>query len=218
MSGLRLILIGAPGSGKGSQAVEISKQLGVAHLSTGDMLRAERANGSELGKLAQGYMDKGELVPDNVIIDMMKTRLQLSDCKNGYILDGFPRTVVQATAMEQAGIDVDRVILLEVPDEIIIDRLGGREVCSSKGCGSTYHIKNKMPNKAGICDECGGALIKRPDDNPQTVKNRLETYHEQTKPVLEHYRQQGKLLEVNGVGTVDDVRARVLEALNQRFN
>ena len=175
---MKLILLGAPGAGKGTQADIIKKKLGIPTISTGNILRAAVKNGTPTGLRAKEYMDAGKLVPDDVIIGIISERLQEPDCADGYILDGVPRTIAQAEALEQAGIRFDAVVAIEIPDERIVARMGGRRVCES--CGASYHIVNIPPKKEGICDVCGGALKQRKDDDPETVKDRLAVYHKET--------------------------------------
>ncbi|WP_025270560.1 adenylate kinase [Hippea sp. KM1] len=210
-----LILLGAPGVGKGTQGVLISKEYGIPQISTGDILRKEVKEETELGKKAKVYMDKGELVPDDVIIGMMENRIKEDDCKNGFILDGFPRTVAQAEAFDEMlkknNLQLDRVLLIDVPEEEIIDRLTGRRVCPS--CGAVYHIKNNPPKKDNICDQCGSKLIQRDDDTEEVVKNRLEVYKKSTMPLVEYYTKTGKLVKINGVGTIDEIFGRIKEVL-----
>ena len=188
---MKLILLGAPGAGKGTQADIIKKQLGIPTISTGNILRAAVKNGTPTGLKAKEYMDAGKLVPDEVIIGIINERLQEPDCANGYILDGVPRTIAQAEAMEQAGIRFDAVVALEVPDEKIVERMGGRRVCEN--CGASYHIVNIPPKKEGVCDVCGGALKQRKDDDPETVRDRLAVYHKETEPLKGFYEARGIL-------------------------
>ncbi len=210
-----LILLGAPGVGKGTQGALISKEYGIPQISTGDILRSEVRNETELGKKAKVYMDKGELVPDNIIIDMMEKRIKEEDCKNGFILDGFPRTVAQAEAfdkmLEKNGLKLDKVLLIDVPEDEIIARLTGRRVCPN--CGAVYHIRNNPPKKEGICDKCGTALIQRDDDTEEVVKNRLEVYKKNTLPLIEYYTKAGKLVKVDGTGEIDEIFSRIKNIL-----
>ena len=188
---MKLILLGAPGAGKGTQADIIKKTLGIPTISTGNILRAAVKNGTPTGLKAKEYMDAGKLVPDEVIIGIISERLQEPDCANGYILDGVPRTIAQAEALEQAGIRFDAVVAIEIPDERIVARMGGRRVCES--CGASYHVVNIPPKKEGICDVCGGALKQRKDDDPETVKDRLAVYHKETEPLKDFYEARGIL-------------------------
>ncbi|AEA34312.1 adenylate kinase [Hippea maritima] len=210
-----LILLGAPGVGKGTQGVLISKEYGIPQISTGDILRKEVREETELGKKAKVYMDKGELVPDEVIIGMMENRIKDDDCKNGFILDGFPRTVAQAEAfdgmLKKNRLELDKVLLIDVPEEEIVDRLTGRRVCPN--CGAVYHIKNNPPKNDNLCDKCGSKLIQRDDDKEDTVRNRLEVYKKSTMPLIDYYTKTGKLIKINGVGSIDEIFSRVKEVL-----
>ena len=199
---MRLILLGPPGAGKGTQAEALIKKLGVPQISTGDILRDAVKRGTAIGLKAKSYMDAGDLVPDDVIIGVVKERLEMDDCKAGYIFDGMPRTLVQAKALDGQGVPIDTVLSVEVSDEVIINRLGGRRSCPN--CGAVYHVTTKKPSKDGICDLCGTELIIRVDDSTSTIKNRLHTYHEQTEPLKEYYRAQGKLKTVDGSLSVAD--------------
>ncbi len=213
---MKLILLGAPGAGKGTQAEIISKSLEIPTISTGDMIREALKNGTEMGKKAKAYMEAGDLVPDEVVIGIVKERLSLDDCKNGYILDGFPRTIPQAEALDAMGADIDCVIDIEVKDEVIVNRMSGRRVCEK--CGKTYHTENNPSKIEGICDACTGALIQRKDDHIDTVKKRLETYHKETEPLKGYYEAQGKLIEVegkDGKGSIEATHALIMEALNK---
>ena len=213
---MKLILLGAPGAGKGTQAEIISKSLEIPTISTGDMIREALKNGTEMGKKAKAYMEAGDLVPDEVVIGIVKERLSLDDCKNGYILDGFPRTIPQAEALDAMGADIDCVIDIEVKDEVIVNRMSGRRVCEK--CGKTYHTENNPSKIEGICDACTGALIQRKDDHIDTVKKRLETYHKETEHLKGYYEAQGKLIEVegkDGKGSIEATHALIMEALNK---
>lgn len=197
---MKIIMLGAPGAGKGTQAHMIAEKYHMPHVSTGDIFRANIKNGTELGKEAKGYMDRGELVPDELTVRILLDRVAQEDCKNGYILDGFPRNIPQAEVLEKEleklGEKIDAAIDMEVPDESIIRRMSGRRACSS--CGATYHIVNVPPKKEGICDVCGEALILRDDDKEETVQKRLDVYHEQTQPLIEFYTKKGILKTVDG--------------------
>ena len=208
---MKLILLGAPGAGKGTQADIIKKKLGIPTISTGNILRAAVKNGTPTGLRAKEYMDAGKLVPDEVIIGIISERLQESDCANGYILDGVPRTIAQAEALEQAGIRFDAVVAIEIPDERIVARMGGRRVCES--CGASYHVVNIPPKKEGICDVCGGALKQRKDDDPETVKDRLAVYHKETEPLKDFYEARGILKTVDDQPTVAGTTQLILRAL-----
>lgn len=208
---MRLIMLGAPGAGKGTQAEVLSDKLGIPTISTGAMIRQAIKNGTEVGLKAKDFIDKGLLVPDAAIIDIIKERLKEDDCKNGFILDGFPRTIAQAKALDEFGIEIDTALSLEVDDQIIVDRLSGRRECAS--CASTYHIQSKPPKVEGVCDKCGANLTTRNDDKPETIISRLEVYHEQTEPVKGFYEEKGKLVKVVGKDGVEQTTVAVLEAL-----
>lgn len=207
---MKLILLGPPGAGKGTQAEVLTKQLGVETISTGVMLRAAMRDGTELGKLAKKYIDDGKLVPDEVVVGIVKERLSQEDCKNGFILDGFPRTIAQAEALDAAGIEIDKVLSLEVSDEVIIKRLAGRREC--KKCGTPYHVINKPVPEDGKCI-CGGEVIQRPDDNEETIKNRLKVYHEQTEPIKAYYESRGKVISIDSSHSVERTNEAALKAL-----
>lgn len=209
---MNLILLGAPGAGKGTQAEVISEKLGIPQISTGNILREAVKNGTECGLKAKSFMESGALVPDDVVIGILKDRINEEDCKKGYILDGFPRTVPQAEALEAMGIIIDKVIELDVPDETIQGRLSGRRVCES--CGASYHTEFKPTKVEGICDKCGGKAVQRKDDAPETVIERLKTYHKQTAPLADFYNKKGKLTVVKGMDTVESTSVLVLEAVN----
>lgn len=208
---MKLILLGAPGAGKGTQAEFISEKCNIPTISTGNIIRAALKNGTEMGLVAKSYIDAGSLVPDEVVIGIVKERLSEEDCKNGYILDGFPRTIPQAEALDNMGDTVDVVLSLEVDDEEIVKRMSGRRVCEK--CGTSYHTEFKKPEKEGICNLCGGNLVIRKDDEPATVLNRLDVYHEQTEPLMAYYEKQGKLISVRGMDTVDETTKAVFKAL-----
>ena len=207
---MKLILLGAPGAGKGTQAKWISREYGLPHISTGDILRQNVKEGTELGKEARKYMDEGKLVPDELIIGMVKDRLSRDDCRNGFILDGFPRTIKQAEELEKIT-DIDAVLNIYVPFEKLIERITGRRSCPK--CGAVYHIKYNPPKVDGICDACGTPLIQRDDDKEETVKKRLETYEEQTAPLIDYYEKKGKLITVEGQEELEDTVRLVREAL-----
>lgn len=215
---MRIILLGAPGAGKGTQAQFLSKHFNIPQISTGDMLRAAIAAGTELGKQAKQYMDAGQLVPDEVIVGLVKERISADDCKNGFLLDGFPRTVAQADALKEAGVDIDAVIEIDVPDEVIVERLSGRRVHPASG--RTYHIKYNPPKQAGVDDETGEPLIQRDDDKPETIRKRLAVYHEQTAPLVDYYRAEAqknpnlKYIHVDGTQPIEEVEKTILTALS----
>jgi len=208
---VRLILLGPPGAGKGTQAEVLIKKLGVPQISTGDILRSAVKQGTPVGLKAKAYMDSGDLVPDDVIIGVVKERLAGQDCRNGYIFDGMPRTIAQAEALDKQEVIIDAVLSIEIPEEEVLNRLGGRRTCPE--CGMIFHITSKPPAVPGICDACGAALIIRKDDEPDTILNRLLTYHSQTEPLKEYYKSQGKLKTVDGVAGVSEITAAVLEVL-----
>ncbi len=208
---MKLILLGAPGAGKGTQAEIISERLSVPTISTGNIIRAALKAQTEMGIKAKEFIDKGLLVPDDVVIGIVRDRLKEDDCKNGFILDGFPRTVPQAQALDDMGIEIDKVIDIQVPDEKIVQRLSGRRVCS--GCGASYHLLYKKPEKDGVCNSCGAQLVQRTDDREETVLERLKVYHEQTEPLVEYYRKKNKLVVVEGQEEVSDTTALTLKAL-----
>ena len=208
---MKLILLGAPGAGKGTQAEIISERLSVTTISTGNIIRAALKAQTEMGVKAKEFIDKGLLVPDDVVIGIVRDRLKEDDCKNGFILDGFPRTVPQAQALDDMGIEIDKVIDIHVPDEKIVQRLSGRRVCG--GCGASYHLLYKKPEKDGVCNLCGAQLVQRTDDREETVLERLKIYHEQTEPLVEYYRKKNKLVVVEGQEEVSDTTALTLKAL-----
>lgn len=208
---MKLILLGAPGAGKGTQAEKIVEKYGIPAVSTGNIIRAALKAGTEMGLKAKSFMDAGQLVPDDVVIGIIKDRLQEKDCENGFILDGFPRTIPQAQALEDMGVDIDKVLDIEVPDEKITARMSGRRVCSK--CANSYHLLYKKPKTEGVCDACGGELIQRKDDAPETVQARLKEYHEMTEPLKDFYKKLGKLVIVEGQEEVTDTTALVFKAL-----
>ena len=210
---MKLILLGAPGAGKGTQAEIISEKYNIPTISTGNIIRAALKNGTEMGLKAKSYIDAGELVPDDVVIGIIKERLSESDCKDGYILDGFPRTIPQAEALDKMGFAIDAALSIEVADSEIVKRMSGRRVCEK--CGASYHTEFKKPAKEGVCNVCEGKLVTRKDDEPETVKNRLNVYHEQTEPLKDYYRNCGKLITVEGQDEVKDTTRLVLEALEK---
>ena len=208
---MNIVLLGAPGAGKGTQAEVICDKLGIPAVSTGNILREAMKNGTEMGRKAKSYIDSGALVPDDVIIKIIKERLAQDDCKNGFILDGVPRTVAQAEALETMGVDIDKVVDIEVADETIVKRLSGRRVCSA--CGASYHTLYKPSANPDRCDRCNGQLIVRKDDEPATIVERLRTYHELTEPLVDFYKERGKLVVVEGQEEVADTSRLLFEKL-----
>ena len=212
---MKIIMLGAPGAGKGTQAKMISEKYGLPHVSTGDIFRANIKNGTELGKEAKKYMDQGQLVPDELTVKILLDRVAQDDCKNGYVLDGFPRTIPQAEVLEEAlnklGDKIDYAINVEVPDENIINRMSGRRACVN--CGATYHVVYAPTKVEGICDKCGEKLILRDDDKPETVKSRLDVYHKQTQPLIEFYSKKNILKEVDGTVSMNDVFNNIVAIL-----
>ena len=214
---MKIIMLGAPGAGKGTQAKMLAAKYEIPHISTGDIFRANIKNGTELGAKAKEYMDKGLLVPDELVVDLVIDRFKEADCENGYVLDGFPRTIPQAEALDKAltaiGENVDYAINVEVPDENIVNRMGGRRACV--GCGATYHIVYSPTKEEGKCDTCGGELIIRDDDKPETVQNRLSVYHEQTQPLIDYYTNKGIIAEVDGTVDMNDVFNAIVNILGE---
>ena len=208
---MKLTLLGAPGAGKGTQAEILSKKLNIPTISTGNILRAAMKNGTPVGLQAKAYMDAGKLVPDEVIIGIVKERLAEADCANGYILDGMPRTIPQAQALVDCGVDLDCALSIEIADEVIVERMSGRRACTQ--CGATYHIVNMPPKAEGICDNCGGELSIRKDDAPETVMARLNVYHSETEPLKEFYAKLGKLLTVDNQPTIAETTKVIYNAL-----
>ncbi|MBQ1917269.1 MAG: adenylate kinase [Lachnospiraceae bacterium] len=214
---MKIIMLGAPGAGKGTQAIKIAEKYGIPHISTGDIFRANIKNGTELGKKAKEYMDKGSLVPDELTCDLVVDRIHQDDCANGFVLDGFPRTIPQAEALDKAltkdNEKMDFAIDIEVPDDSIVKRMGGRRACVN--CGATYHVVSAPPKVEGICDHCGGKLTIRDDDKPETVQHRLSVYHEQTQPLIDFYKKAGILHSVDGTKQLDEVFANVVKILGE---
>ena len=208
---MKIILLGAPGAGKGTQAEIICNHLNIPTISTGNIIREALKTGTEMGLKAKSYMEAGQLVPDEVVIGIIKERLAKDDCKNGFILDGFPRTIPQAEALDSMGIEIDKVIDIEVSDDKIVERMSGRRVCEK--CGASYHLVYKRPKTDGVCDTCAGALVQRKDDHPDTVKARLEVYHNETEPLKNYYDAQGKLTIVEGQNDIKDTTKLVLAAV-----
>ncbi len=212
---MKIIMLGAPGAGKGTQAKQIAGKYSIPHISTGDIFRANIKNGTELGKKAKEYMDQGLLVPDELTCDLVVDRIGRDDCKNGFVLDGFPRTIPQAEALTDAlnklGEKMDYAIDVDVPDENIVKRMSGRRACLD--CGATYHVVSIPPKKEGICDACGNKLVLRDDDKPETVQKRLDVYHEQTQPLIDYYKKAGILKSVDGTQPMEDVFAEIVKIL-----
>ena len=210
---MKMILLGAPGAGKGTQAERLCKELNIPTISTGNILRTAIKNGTPIGLKAKSFMDAGQLVPDDVIIGIITERLAEPDCAGGYILDGVPRTIAQAEALEQGGIQFDAVVSIEISDETIMERMSGRRVCES--CGASYHVVAVPPKQEGVCDNCGGALVQRKDDAPETVKARLEVYHRETEPLKDFYAQRGLLKSVENQPSVEETSQAILRALGR---
>lgn len=208
---MNIIMLGAPGAGKGTQAQFISDRYTVPQISTGNIIREALSNGSEIGKEAKSYIESGALVPDSVVIEMVRQRLSQDDTKNGFILDGFPRTVPQAQALEDMGVAIDKVIDIEVADEMILERLTGRRTCGS--CGATFHISNNPSSKGNLCDKCGAELTIRKDDKPETIAQRLRVYHEQTEPLKDFYEKHGALHIIDGTLSIEEATAAIMKAL-----
>ena len=214
---MKIIMLGAPGAGKGTQAKKIAAKYGIPHISTGDIFRANIKNGTELGKKAKTYMDQGLLVPDELVVDLVVDRVSQDDCTKGYVLDGFPRTIPQAEALDKAleakGQKMDYAIDVDVPDENIVNRMSGRRACLN--CGATYHIVSIPTKVEGICDRCGSPVVLRDDDKPETVQKRLSVYHEQTQPLIDYYTKQGVLKTVDGTAALDKVFQAIVEILGE---
>ena len=208
---MNLIFLGAPGAGKGTQAEVVCEKLGIPAISTGNMLREAVKNGTPAGLAAKECMDRGDLVPDEVVIGILKDRIAQDDAKNGFILDGFPRTIPQAEALDNMGVEIQHVINIDISDEKIINRMSGRRVCEN--CGRPFHIVTLKPKKEGVCDDCGGTLVQRKDDHPDTVLARLETYHKETEPLVSYYEKQGKLVTVKGQDDVEATTKAILEGI-----
>lgn len=214
---MKIVMLGAPGAGKGTQAKMIADKYQIPHISTGDIFRANIKEGTELGKEAKSYMDKGQLVPDELTVKILLDRVAKEDCKDGYVLDGFPRTIPQAEVLEEAleklGDRIDYAVNVEVPDANIVKRMGGRRACLS--CGATYHVEHIPPKAEGICDRCGKELVLRDDDKAETVQKRLDVYHDQTQPLIDFYQERGVLKEVDGTQNMKDVFAAIVSILVQ---
>jgi adenylate kinase len=215
---MRIVLVGPPGAGKGTQAAYLAKNLSIPHISTGDLFRANISQGTDLGKQAKSYMDAGNLVPDEVTIAMARDRMSQPDAVNGFLLDGFPRNVSQAVALDEAlaadGVKLDAVLDLEVPEDEVVKRIAGRRICRNDSA-HVFHVTYSPPKKEGVCDVCGGELYQRNDDSEDTVRTRLEVYHTQTEPIIDHYRTQGLVVTISALGKVTDVTDRAMEALRR---
>jgi adenylate kinase len=216
---MNIILLGGPGAGKGTQAKKLIDKYQIPQISTGDILRAAVKEGTEMGKKAKEYMDAGKLVPDEVVIGIIKDRLKEPDCQKGFILDGFPRTVPQAEALQKVladmGKKIDHVISIDVDEEELVTRLTGRRTCKNAACGQMYHVKFTPPKKEGVCDKCGSELYQRDDDNETTVRSRLATYNQATKPLIDHYKAKGLVRPIPGVGVIDDIFTKICGILGQ---
>ncbi len=212
---MKIIMLGAPGAGKGTQAARVAEEYKIPHISTGDIFRANIKGGTELGKKAKSYMDAGKLVPDELVCDLVADRIRQEDCVNGYVLDGFPRTIPQAEALDRAvaamGTKIDFAVNIDVPDEAIVRRMGGRRACVN--CGATYHVEFNPPKQEDVCDVCGSNLILRDDDKPETVQTRLSVYHEQTQPLIEYYEKAGALVTVDGTQDMETVFSNIKQRL-----
>ncbi|EFL34274.1 adenylate kinase [Streptomyces viridochromogenes DSM 40736] len=215
---MRIVLVGPPGAGKGTQAAFLAKNLSIPHISTGDLFRANISQQTELGKLAKSYMDAGNLVPDEVTIAMAKDRMEQPDAENGFLLDGFPRNVSQAEALDELleteNMQLDAVLDLEVPEDEVVKRIAGRRICRNDSA-HVFHVTYKQPAKEGVCDVCGGELYQRDDDSEETVRTRLEVYHTQTEPIIDYYKAQGLVVTISALGKVEDVTTRAMEALKR---
>ncbi|MFE2514010.1 adenylate kinase [Streptomyces mirabilis] len=216
---MRIVLVGPPGAGKGTQAAFLAKNLGIPHISTGDLFRANISQGTELGKQAKAYMDAGKLVPDEVTIGMAKDRMEQPDAANGFLLDGFPRNVSQAEALDEMlkaeGMKLDAVLDLEVPEDEVVKRIAGRRICRNDS-SHVFHVTYKQPKQEGVCDVCGGELYQRDDDSEETVRTRLEVYHTQTEPIIDYYAAQGLVVTISALGKVEEVTGRAMEALKSK--
>ncbi|MFE9116931.1 adenylate kinase [Streptomyces sp. NPDC007172] len=215
---MRIVLVGPPGAGKGTQAAFLAKNLAIPHISTGDLFRANISQGTDLGKAAKAYMDAGNLVPDEVTIGMAKDRMEQSDAVNGFLLDGFPRNVVQAEALDEVlkadGVKLDAVLDLEVPEDEVVKRIAGRRICRNDSA-HVFHVAYNAPKVDGVCDQCGGELYQRGDDTEETVRKRLEVYHSETEPIIDYYRAQGLVITISALGKVDEVTQKAMDALRR---
>ncbi|AYG81059.1 Adenylate kinase [Streptomyces hundungensis] len=215
---MRIVLVGPPGAGKGTQAAFLAQNLAIPHISTGDLFRANISQGTELGKAAKAFMDAGNLVPDEVTIGMAKDRMEAPDAENGFLLDGFPRNVVQAEALDEVlkadGVKLDAVLDLEVPEDEVVKRIAGRRICRSDSA-HVFHVSYNAPKQDGVCDKCGGELYQRGDDTEDTVRKRLEVYHSETEPIIDYYRAQGLVITISALGKVDEVTKKAMDALRR---
>ncbi|MFD7168199.1 adenylate kinase [Streptomyces violascens] len=215
---MRIVLVGPPGAGKGTQAAFLAANLAIPHISTGDLFRANISQGTDLGKQAKAYMDAGNLVPDEVTIGMAKDRMEAPDAENGFLLDGFPRNVVQAEALDEVlkadGVKLDAVLDLEVPEDEVVKRIAGRRICRNDSA-HVFHVAYNAPKQDGVCDKCGGELYQRGDDTEDTVRKRLEVYHSETEPIIDYYRAQGLVITISALGKVDEVTAKAMDALRR---
>lgn len=215
---MHIILLGPQGSGKGTQADILVKRYGIPHIATGDILRAAMKDGTPLGRQAKAYVDRGELVPDEIMIGIVRERVAQPDCEPGFILDGFPRTIPQADAfgevLRQHGVSLEAVVLLDVPRDVLLERMAGRRVC--RNCGATYHVTWSPPRQPGVCDICGGVLYQRADDNPEAIRTRLEAYDRQTKPLVDYYGERNLLASVDGLGSPEEVAGRIEAAVTAK--
>ncbi|MFE9554143.1 adenylate kinase [Streptomyces sp. NPDC006703] len=215
---MRIVLVGPPGAGKGTQAAFLAQNLAIPHISTGDLFRANISQGTDLGKQAKAYMDAGNLVPDEVTIGMAKDRMEAPDAENGFLLDGFPRNVVQAEALDEVlkadGVKLDAVLDLEVPEDEVVKRIAGRRICRNESA-HVFHVAYNAPKQEGVCDKCGGELYQRGDDTEETVRKRLEVYHSETEPIIGYYRAQGLVITISALGKVDEVTKKAMDALRR---
>ncbi|MEV8527863.1 MULTISPECIES: adenylate kinase [unclassified Streptomyces] len=215
---MRIVLVGPPGAGKGTQAAFLAQNLAIPHISTGDLFRANISQGTDLGKQAKAYMDAGNLVPDEVTIGMAKDRMEAPDAENGFLLDGFPRNVVQAEALDEVlkadGVKLDAVLDLEVPEDEVVKRIAGRRICRNESA-HVFHVAYNAPKQDGVCDKCGGELYQRGDDTEETVRKRLEVYHSETEPIIDYYRAQGLVITISALGKVDEVTKKAMDALRR---
>lgn len=210
---MNVVFLGPPGAGKGTQSAMVAEYFKMGYIATGNIMRAALKSGSELGGLAKSYIEKGELVPDDLVIRLIEEVLTLNPVENGYVLDGFPRTIAQAEALDNMGMSIDEVVFLDASEDTILTRMSGRRVCES--CGKSYHLISKAPKVDGVCDKCGGTLVKRTDDNLETIVERLKEYHKKTEPLRQFYLKKGKLKFINGDGTIEDIQGKVIKAIEE---